>query len=96
MLPDDISDSSPNDEPQLSMQGEPSSPRTFLPMALVAIGALGLAYSVLGGGRKAIDYVLGATVLFAAGFLGTMVVAALGRLLVDFVQFFIAMKNRRS
>jgi hypothetical protein len=45
MLPDDISDSYPNDEPQLSMQSEPSSPRTFLPMALVAIGVLGLAYS---------------------------------------------------
>ena len=70
------------------------SPLAFAQLVLVAVGVLGLVYSVLGGGRGLMDYAVGAAVLFADGFAITMAVIALGWALDSVVQFFNARKNR--
>jgi hypothetical protein len=75
------------------MRREPK-PLAFTQLVLVVVGVLGLVYFVLGGGRKPMDYALGAVVLFAGGFAITMAVAALGWALDSVVRFFEAMKNR--
>ena len=75
------------------MPREPK-PLAFTQLALVAVGVLGLVYSVLGGGRKPMDYAAGAAVLFAGGFAITMAVIALGWAIDSVVRFFKARKNR--
>ncbi len=61
---------------------------------LTTVAFIGLVYLVLGEGHNAIDYILGATVLIAAGFTVTVLISALGSALGSAVGWIKARMER--